>query len=165
MRSLNFSSRWLWWLLVGVTASWLLGMTLRPDRHFNPDQINLIPLAEHSEALACLINGTCLSPHQALWFLLIDVVGNIAVFVPLGIGLAGALHQTRLRQTIGLAALGGFGLSLLIELSQLTIPSRTTDVDDLIFNTLGASIGAIIFVLLLRAGGSKVAGHKAAGDS
>jgi glycopeptide antibiotics resistance protein len=162
---LNFSSRWFWWLLVGVTASWLLGMTLRPDRHFNPDQVNLIPMAEHSEALACLINNTCLSPRRALWFLLIDVVGNIVVFVPLGFGLAGVLHQTNSRQTIGLAALGGFGLSLLIELGQLAIPTRTTDVDDLIFNTLGTSLGAVLFVLLLRAAGNKLAGRKAAGDS
>jgi len=162
---MNFSSRWFWWLLVGVTASWLLGMTLRPDRHFNPDQINLIPMAEHSEALACLINHTCLSPRLALWFLLIDVVGNIVVFVPLGFGLAGVLHQANFRQTIGLAALGGFGLSLLIELGQLAIPSRTTDVDDLIFNTLGTTVGAVIYVLLLQAAGGKLMGRKAASDS
>lgn len=165
MRGINFGSRWLWWLFVGVTASWLLGMTLRPNRHFNPDQLNLIPMAEHSEALACLINNTCLSPRWALWFLLIDVVGNIIVFMPLGFGLAGVLRLTNFRQTIGLAALGGFGLSLLIELSQLVIPSRTTDVDDLIFNTLGASMGAVIFALLWRAVGSKLAGRKAAGDT
>lgn len=122
-------------------------------------------MSEHSEALTCLINDTCFSPRRALWFLLIDVVGNVIVFVPLGLGLAGVLHQTNLRQTIRLAALGGFGLSLLIELSQLVIPSRTTDVDDLIFNTLGASIGAVIFALLWRAGGSKLAGRKAAGDT
>jgi glycopeptide antibiotics resistance protein len=162
---MNFSFRWLWWLFVGVITSWLLGMTLRPDRHFNPDQLNLIPMAEHSEALACLINNTCLSPRRALWFLLIDVVGNIVVFVPLGFGLAGVFHQTNFRQTIGLVALGGFGLSLLIELGQLAIPTRTTDVDDLIFNTLGASMGAVIFVLLRRATGSKLAGRKAVGDS
>jgi glycopeptide antibiotics resistance protein len=120
-------------------------------------------MAEHGWALTCLIQSSCVSPRRALWFLLIDVVGNIVVFIPLGFGLAGALPQTNLRQTIRLAALGGFGLSLLIELGQLTIPSRTTDVDDLIFNTLGAAIGALGFALLRQAGGSKLT--KAAGDS
>jgi glycopeptide antibiotics resistance protein len=80
------------------------------------------------------------------------VVGNIVVFVPLGFGLAGALYQTNLRQTIGLAALGGFFLSLLIELGQLLIPTRSTDIDDLFFNTLGATLGALCFAFLLHTG-------------
>lgn len=122
-------------------------------------------MAEHSEALICLIRQTCLSARRSLWFLLIDVVGNITVFVPLGFGLAGALHQADFRQSIGRAAVGGFGLSLLIELSQFALPSRTTDVDDLIFNTLGATVGAIFFVLLFQARGNKLTGRKAAGDS
>ncbi|MCK6628309.1 MAG: VanZ family protein [Anaerolineae bacterium] len=138
-------------------------MTLRPDGYFNPKQVNWIPLGEHGWALACLIQNSCVSQRRALWFLLIDVIGNVIVFIPLGFGLAGALHQTNLRQTFRLAMWSGFGLSLLIELSQLAIPSRTTDVDDLIFNTLGAAIGALGFALLLRPGASKLT--KAAGDS
>lgn len=165
MRPINFGYRWVWWLLVGVTTAWLLWMTLHSNIYPNPIEINLIPMARHSEALICLINHTCLSARRSLWFLLIDVVGNIAVFIPLGFGLTGALPQASFRQSIGRAALGGFSLSLVIELSQLAIPSRTTDVDDLIFNTLGATIGAVIFVLLLQATGSKLIGRKAASDS
>jgi glycopeptide antibiotics resistance protein len=165
LRLVNFGCRWVWWLLVGVTTAWLLWMTLRPDRHFNPNQINLIPMAEHSEALICLIYHTCFSARRSLWFLLIDVVGNVAVFIPLGFGLAGALPQADFRQNIGRAALGGFSLSLVIELSQLAIPSRTTDVDDLIFNTIGATLGAVIFVLLLQTTGNKLIRRKATGDS
>jgi glycopeptide antibiotics resistance protein len=138
-------------------------MTLRPDGYFNPKQVNWIPLGEHGWALTCLIQNSCFSQRRALWFVLIDVIGNVVVFIPLGFGLAGALHQTNLRQTFRLATLGGFGLSLLIELSQLAIPSRTTDVDDLIFNTLGAAIGALGFVLLWQSGRSKLS--KAVGDS
>ncbi|GAB4395722.1 MAG: hypothetical protein Fur0044_54440 [Anaerolineae bacterium] len=95
--------------------------------------------------------------------MLIDVIGNVIVFIPVGFGLAGALHQTHLGQTFRLATLGGLGLSLLIELSQLAIPSRSTDVDDLIFNTLGAAIGALGFVLLRQSGEGKLS--KATGDS
>jgi len=159
LRLLNFS-RWGWWLLVGTTASWLLWMTLRPDGYFNPKQVNLIPMGEHGWALTCLIKDSCVSPRRALWFLLIDVIGNVVVFMPLGFGLAGALHQANLPQTIRLAALGGFGLSFLIELSQLTIPSRTTDVDDLIFNTLGATLGALLFAIFAQVDKHKVASSR-----
>jgi glycopeptide antibiotics resistance protein len=122
---------------------WLLWMTLRPDSTLN--QINLIPLTEHGRALACLVSGEC-APRQAFWFLLIDVLGNILVFIPLGIGLAGIVYSNNPWQTIRRATLGGFLVSLTIELTQLTIPSRATDVDDLIFNTVGTMLGAIIFI-------------------
>ena len=164
MPIINFNSRWKWWLLIGLTTAWLLWLTLRPDRYFNPNQLNLIPLAEHGGALSCLIHNNCFSSRRAFWFLLIDVIGNMVVFMPLGFGLAGALRQATWPQTLRLAAMGGFGLSLTIELFQLTIPSRTTDIDDLIFNTLGAVIGALVFILLLPANVNKLTKRKAAGD-
>ena len=140
---MNSNTRMGWWLLTLASTGWLLWMTLRPDS--TPNQINLIPLAEHGRALTCLLNGGC-ALRQAFWFLLIDVLGNILVFIPLGIGLAGIFHGNSTRQTIRRTALIGFLVSLTIELTQLTIPTRATDVDDLIFNTLGALLGAIIFI-------------------
>lgn len=76
---------------------------------------------------------------------------NIAMFIPLGVLTAGYL-----RWGVRASALAGFGLSLFIELSQLSgnwgmapCPYRTFDVDDLINNTAGAVIGALL-VLLVR---------------
>lgn len=160
MQIINSGSRWRWWLLTGVTVSWLLWVTLRPDGYFTRNSVNLRPMAEHGWALVCLFNPNCNFQRRAFQFLLIDVIGNMVVFAPLGFGLAGALYQTRLLQTIGLAALGGFCLSLLIELGQLLIPSRSTDIDDLFFNTLGATIGALGFALLLRLDNSQAARKK-----
>jgi len=142
---MNSNTRWGWWLLTLASLGWLLWMTLRPDS--TPNQINLIPMAEHGQALACLISGAC-APRQVFWFLLIDVLGNIVVFIPLGIGLAGIWPGQNGRQTILRAALFGLLVSLTIELTQLTIPSRATDVDDLIFNTAGTMLGAIMFVAI-----------------
>ncbi len=139
------STRRGWWLLVAVVVAWLLWLTLRPDSTSNT--INLVPLAEHGSALACLVNSGCFFQRQAFWFLLIDVAGNTLVMIPAGFGLAGALHRANPWQTIRRIALAGFLLSLVIESIQLAIPSRATDVDDLIFNSLGAVLGALLFLI------------------
>ena len=79
---------------------------------------------------------------------------NIAMFIPLGVLTAGCLWWGLRAST-----LAGFGLSLFIELSQLSgnwglapCPYRTFDVDDLINNTAGALMGALLVMLwrLLR---------------
>jgi glycopeptide antibiotics resistance protein len=142
---MNSNTRWGWWLLTIASIGWLFWMTLRPDSTLN--QINLIPMAEHGRAMACFISGKC-ALQEVFWFLLIDVLGNILVFIPLGIGFAGILHRDNPRQTILRATLCGFLVSLTIELTQLTIPTRATDIDDLIFNTLGTMLGAIILVVV-----------------
>lgn len=147
---LNIRSRWKWWLLVGMMTVWLLWMTLRPDGNFLRSELHLTPLSEHSEAVACVLNSRCLFQRTAWRFLLVDVIGNIVVFMPLGFGLAGALAQANFKRTLWSALLGGFMISLAIELLQLAVPTRTTDVDDLIFNSLGALLGVIVFTLVMR---------------
>ncbi|MBN1220444.1 MAG: VanZ family protein [Anaerolineae bacterium] len=142
---MNIGSRWGWGLLTATAMIWLLWMTLSPDN--TPNQINLRPMAEHGRALTCLVKGAC-APQQAFWFLLVDVIGNIIVFVPLGAGLAGILPRANLGQAICRVTLVGFLFSLTIELTQLAIPTRATDIDDLIFNTVGVTMGALLFILL-----------------
>jgi glycopeptide antibiotics resistance protein len=70
---------------------------------------------------------------------------NVVLFVPLG-----ALVCMRGRPALSTAALTGFALSLLIELTQLTgvwfvypCAYRHFDVDDIIFNTIGTVLGAV----------------------
>ena len=79
-----------------------------------------------------------------------DVLGNVAVFVPFGAALAVATLLGRPKRRKGrkfwlwwLAVTGaGLLFSLFIEIAQLAIPSRVTDVDDVILNTLGTGSGA-----------------------
>ena len=73
-----------------------------------------------------------------------NVLGNAALFLPSGIVLPLVYPQLR-RFRKALAA--GVGLSLLIELMQLPFAARTTDIDDLIFNTLGVAVGYGIWLL------------------
>lgn len=72
----------------------------------------------------------------------INLIGNIAVFIPVGI--IWPLCFKKLNNVFK-ATLAGFGLSLFIEVSQLLFYERTSDANDLILNALGAFIGACLF--------------------
>lgn len=73
------------------------------------------------------------------WFgPLFNAVGNVVLFVPLGI-LAFYLLRN-VRQVVAV----GFGLSLAIEVLQYVFSLGITDTDDLMLNTLGALVGALV---------------------
>jgi len=122
-------------------------MVTASNPHQIGTEINLVPLARKGKAILCLLATSCPYYSSAFQYLIIDLVGNIVVFIPLGFGLAGIFHPKRIPVTLILGLIGGFIFSLTIELIQLAIPSRTTDIDDLIFNSLGGLIGASLFVL------------------
>ncbi|MDM8529324.1 VanZ family protein [Anaerolineales bacterium HSG24] len=142
----RFLMRWPWLLLTLLTTLWLLYMTLYSWRYSLKNDINLIPLAQKTPAITCLLTTNCTNPLRTTRYLMIDVVGNVVVFIPLGLGLAGLLHQKQWQNTLIKVMASGFILSLTIEILQLMIPSRASDVDDLIFNTSGAAIGAFIYL-------------------
>ncbi len=74
-----------------------------------------------------------------------DIILNIAGFIPLGIILCVYFSFTRPRfQAILLSTLVGALLSLVIEVLQAYIPSRTSGTTDIITNTMGALIGAAL---------------------
>ena len=134
-----------------LTALWLLGITLQPTGLQR--SINLLPFSEKLDALACIWNR-CPQRWSSLRFLIVDVLGNILLFVPFGFTLglaiwpatplAGGVKRALKQRWWRRMALAGLGLSLVIELTQLLIPSRATDVDDLILNTLGTMLGAAL---------------------
>ena len=76
--------------------------------------------------------------------LLINIMGNIILFVPIGLGVP-LLWSVSGRLTLVI----GFLSSLFIELCQLLM-LRGTDVDDLILNTLGVLLGVLLYKLLQR---------------
>ena len=73
-----------------------------------------------------------------------NVVGNILVFVPLGF-LIPLLFE--MKNKIIYIALYGFLTSLAIDFVQLFTAFNITDIDDIIFNTLGSIFGFIIYNL------------------
>ena len=77
-----------------------------------------------------------------------QVLGNFVMLLPLGIYLP--LLYTRLRKAYSFFAvlLICFLVSVCIELLQLATSYRSTDIDDVILNTLGGSVGFIIYLLI-----------------
>lgn len=78
-------------------------------------------------------------------YFVINFVGNICLFLPIGFGLP--LLWNRI--TAGKTALIALGASLFIELGQLP-QARGTDIDDLWLNVLGAVIGFWLYRFIIR---------------
>ena len=101
-------------------------LTMDVDKIF-PLWINLIPIVH----LADVYDG---------W--LVNIIGNVTMFIPVGI--VWPLCFKKL-DTLGKTVLVTAGFPLFIEITQLPFYDRCSDVDDLILNTTGIFIGALIF--------------------
>ncbi len=135
-------------MVVAIAA--IFWITLRPDAPAFPTGTNWKPLDHHGKALQALQREDA-NRRAIVYYLASDVLGNIVLFTPLGVVLAGALAGRRDRSgrasnpaIVRLSGAAGLGvlLSVAIEIVQLQIPGRATDVDDVIFNTLGTLVGA-----------------------
>ncbi len=79
--------------------------------------------------------------------MLINIVGNIACFIPFGILLP--LNVDRTRSFISVSCIT-FIFSLSIENVQLITKLGSFDVDDLLLNTIGGAIGYITYIVLVK---------------
>src|SRR5688572_33215462 len=104
------------------------------------DRLNLDPFVTIDRALE-------LGPRSLSFRLML---GNIAAFVPLGILLPLAFR----RLPIAVAFVTVVALSAAVELGQLAMSTylgyayRSTDVDDLILNVCGATLGLVVAAIL-----------------
>ncbi len=82
----------------------------------------------------------------------VPIIANVLLFVPWGFFLFLALYSdTRpTLQTYVLTILSGLTFTCAIEAWQYFLPSRVADVNDVIWNTVGASAGAILGHLRAR---------------
>ncbi len=97
-----------------------------------PFRMNLIPFVN-------------LLDYDSKFDLLINIIGNFAMFIPTGI-MTPMIYKNRnsLRKTV----MTGFLISLIIEIIQLPFAVRASDVDDLILNTAGCLAGYGIYALI-----------------
>jgi glycopeptide antibiotics resistance protein len=110
----------------------------------NFNQMNFIPFATIADYFATENTGISLR----------NLVGNVIIFIPLGILLPILIQRFR---KIIVILLVSFGFSLLVETIQLLFSMLGSfDVDDLILNTSGALIGYWGFVTLKNFGHNKM---------
>ena len=75
-------------------------------------------------------------------YIVLEILANVVLFVPFGILALTAFRGMR----VWSATLAGLATSCLIEGVQLFLPTRYSTVSDLIANTAGALIGALLVV-------------------
>lgn len=81
----------------------------------------------------------------------IDLLTNVAAYLPLGALIAGKLARSRAWWlSIGQATLAGAALSFIMETLQMFLPDRDASVVDLIANTVGTTLGGLLALVTIR---------------
>ena len=96
-----------------------------------PFRLNLIPLVH-------------LFDYPTMSDVLVNVIGNTAMFIPLGIVWPTVFKQLN---THGKTIAAGVGITFAIEILQLPFYDRVSDVDDLLLNSVGFLIGYAVLLL------------------
>jgi glycopeptide antibiotics resistance protein len=103
-------------------------MTLRP---------NQIVASELS-----LLTDSAAARAVGAW-VLVDLAGNVAVFIPLGMSLACALRRLPARRRVLSTVLAGAAFSLFIEVAQAGMSDRVAQLGDWLLNSAGMALGAV----------------------
>jgi VanZ like family/Concanavalin A-like lectin/glucanases superfamily len=74
-----------------------------------------------------------------------DVLVNIGGFIPFGVFASAYLSSTHTKRAGVVAVMLGFAVSLTIELLQVLLPLRDSDMTDLITNTTGTILGVLLY--------------------
>ncbi len=101
--------------------------------------------------LAHRLGAKPISTH-ILAVIVMPMIANVLLFVPWGFLLFIALYNTErpTMQTYVLTVLLGLSFSLVIEGWQYFLPSRVADINDVIWNTSGTLLGALLGHARLR---------------
>ena len=140
---------WIGVILIAITLSWIALGHPGPE-HSTRLLVRPYPFSEFGPMLQCVFNACSWKP-TARRFLLINGLGNVVVFAPLGAVLYTALtgeHYMR-RQNVLITTVAGMLISIIFEIAQIWIPGRVVATDDVILNTIGATLGAWGISLLM----------------
>lgn len=84
------------------------------------------------------------STHFNLWIALMNVVGNIVLFIPLGMYFQIFMRNKKILNCVALTC----AISLCVEVTQYILGIGRTDIDDIILNTLGGLLGIIFYRII-----------------
>lgn len=117
--------------LAAAIAAIVVVTLLTPSRFGDDADIELVPFVDLVRALA---------GRYSLRNALIGIIGNVVLFIPFGMAL-------RWRwPSLGVVAVAGCALALSagVEVAQATLGGRWANVTDVITNTVGGAIGAML---------------------
>ena len=129
-------------LLLAVTAAILVTtISLSGKSYSKVDPVPFEDVRNLAERLEHRATST-----QILAVLVMPIVANVLLFVPWGFLMFISLYtlDRPTVQTYVLTILLGFSFTLAIEAWQYFLPSRVADVNDVIWNTVGTTLGAIL---------------------
>ncbi|WP_162551103.1 VanZ family protein [Paenibacillus tepidiphilus] len=134
----RIGARLLLFFYAGAVIYWMfIGFGRTPDPE-GPLQYNLEPLRT-IKLYFNLDNGV------SYGYRLVNLIGNVAVFVPFGILLP--LVKGKLRSIVRLTLYTGLWV-LILECLQMLLHVGSFDIDDLLLNLLGVWIGYIVLRLM-----------------
>ncbi|BAB06013.1 VanZ family protein [Halalkalibacterium halodurans] len=114
--------------------AWNYGASLGPEGPGGRNY-NLVPLRS-------IYRISVFSPD--IWDPIRILLGNVLLFIPFGFLLPMAVKKIhKLKTIVGLGCL----FSLFIETNQFLFTYRVANVDDVILNTVGAWIGAVLYIV------------------
>lgn len=130
--------------LVFLAAVTVVPLPMSRFRTPSSEDINLIPIL-HS--IKCLIQKQPGVP-ESVRFCLENILGNIAMFLPLGVMLPMISKKgSSIQRVCVLALFASFGIEVTQLLSRHFGSFRSVDIDDILLNTMGACLGYICFVI------------------
>ena len=131
-------------LVAGITV---VPIPMSSSIHPRSDYVNLVPGVN---SLECLSTAAAGKPSR-MTFCLENIVGNLALFLPLGVLLPLASVALRsLKRILIIAICFSLSIEIIQFLSRFVGSYRTVDADDVLFNVLGAGVGFGIWYLSLR---------------
>lgn len=98
--------------------------------------VNLIPFRTILDYLTGDIIARAFAPS--------NLIGNLVLFLPLGVYVTLLNPNKRISVNTGLIAL----ISVIVEIAQYLFKVGATDIDDVILNTVGGLVGILIFKVL-----------------
>jgi len=129
-------------LLLGVTAAILVATISLSGKSYS--KVDPIPFEDLRHLVHRLQHRA--TSTQILAVLVMPIVANVLMFVPWGFLMFIALYTADRPtvQTYVLTILLGLSFTLVIEGWQYFLPSRVADINDVIWNTVGTTLGGIL---------------------
>jgi glycopeptide antibiotics resistance protein len=130
-KKLNFQSWGYWLLLAGL--SFIIVATISPFNFIVPEGFSGKYILEEFNF------GSSVK----------DYLQNILLFIPFGIGFTKIIANQYLRKNLGqilaIILLASAIISTTVELTQFLLPTRTSNLTDIIYNSLGGTLGGLIY--------------------